>query len=156
MEEKNDIKKLMTKKIRAKQVWGLIFFGLFIQALQNWKYFLTSSPNLLNWMEYSIFIWAGIWFLIGIIGNLYFDLKIKSLSNEHKHEFNEKTFHCKICGIYWNQKSCLFCNSNNISYIQSKNDFGYFIQKINMVSCNECGKKLPIDSFSTAIVKGVK
>lgn len=130
-------------------IWSIIFFGLMIQTIQNWSWFF--SPG-----NYIVFIFIGLWFIIGYIGYILTNLKIKKLTKKHSHEFNEKSLICEKCGIIWDLKSCPYCNSKNFTFIKKNHDFEYFTRISNVMECKDCNKSIEIDSYKTAKVKGVK
>ena len=134
----------------------MLFFGLFIQTIMSWTWFFNPDLNNIgNIWNYTLFILMGLWFIIGYILYKIFRGKIKSIDKTHPHVYG-KSLHCEVCGKYWDLRTCLKCNSDDIQYQRKSEDFEYFKRNYNIIICKSCGKSTEIDSFSTARMKGVK
>ncbi|MHA1292404.1 MAG: hypothetical protein ACTSQJ_07025 [Promethearchaeota archaeon] len=153
---KEDLKEKVEKANKNLKIWTMLFFGLTLQTIQMWSWFF--NPHLdepMRIWNYGVFIFIGIWFLIGFLAYKIYNLQIKSVEKTHDHKF-DKSFHCEICGKYWDLRTCLFCNSKNIIYVKREEDFEYFKRFINVIQCKSCGKMIEIDSFSSLDIRGVK
>lgn len=149
MVEKNSDLKQSVQKLNSRLIiWTTIFFGLMIQTIQSWNWFFRPG-------NYWVFLFIVIWFLIGFAGFKVFKMKLNKIGKTHAHKY-DASYHCEICGIYWDLKSCVYCNSKKILYSKKSEDFGYFKRNINAIECEDCGKVVEIDSYSTVRPKGVK
>ena len=133
---------------RKRDKWSIIFFGLTTQILLLWNWFFQPD-------NYWIFIIVGVCFLIGLIEFKVYFKKINKIKKSHKHKY-DNSYHCKVCGIYWDLKSCIYCNSRDIKYIRKEEELNYFKRSTNLLECNLCKKSVNIDSYSTTTIKGLR
>ncbi len=137
------------QKLNAKLIlWTVLFFGLMIQGIQNWNWFFSLS-------NFWIFAFITSCFVIGLGGFLLYKKRINKIQNSCNHKY-DNSYHCEICGIYWDLRSCIYCNSKKIVYMKKSQNLGTILRKFNVVQCNNCGKSINIDSFSTTKIKGAK